>query len=497
MNKVKVDNLHTLIQSLSPTEKRFFKRFLKGRKQEQNDYLRLFDELNSMHEYNREVLLKKISIYNFQAHLEVKKHYLFQLILDSLRQFRDAKLWLHNALAEIDILIEKGLYTYAHKRIRGLIKQAQVNEDFLFEIQLLQKEILLARYQPQINTPALLQEQHLCYAKSQNLLEYKQLLNELSAILSQNSFVRNSKQMQRFERFAKNKLVHNPAMAQSLNAQLCYYNFNFLYHASLGENEKCIKAAAKMHRLIATHPEATKSFAQIYLRAVSARFSALIICGYKKPEFQALVNELKANSFRITEPETRKIAQAILYEYQLIAHLREQNYDKALKLVNDAIGFVSANEVLADGNAIKYLSFDIAKTFFITGRYADANKWLLKPSFAESKSKGTDIYAFSRILSLLCDIFLNHTENLKYNAAYLRKQLSKEGVLFEYEAFLLSRISNTFIHWNTLPRNGKIGLLERFKEELKVQLTSKWKANMVLYFDFEWWADAQIRQLGA
>ena len=71
MNKVKVDNLHTLIQSLSPTEKRFFKRFLKGRKQEQNDYLRLFDELNSMHEYNREVLLKKISIYNFQAHLEV------------------------------------------------------------------------------------------------------------------------------------------------------------------------------------------------------------------------------------------------------------------------------------------------------------------------------------------------------------------------------------------------------------------------------------------
>ena len=495
MNKVKGDNLHTLIRSLSPTEKRFFKRFVKGRKQEENEYLFLFDILNGMREFDKELLLDKISEFKFQKQVEVKKYYLFQLILDSQRQFRDNKLSLHNSLAEIDILIEKGLYTYAHKRIRGLIKQAKVNEDFLFEIQLLQKEILLARYQPQMNTPALLQEQHLCYAKSQNLLEYKQLLNELSAILSQNSFVRNSKQMQRLERFAKNKLVHNPAMAKSLNAQLCYYNFNFLYHASLGENEKCFKAAAKMHSLIATHPEVTKSFAQFYLRAVSARFSALIICGYKKHEFQSLVNELRANSFRITEPETRKIAQAILYEYQLIDHLREKNYEKALKLVHEAIDFVKNNEILTDGNALRYLHFDIAKTFFITGNYLDANKWLLKTNFTESKSKGTDIYAFSRILSLLCDIFLNNTENVKYNANYLRKQLSNEGALFEYEAFLISRIGNNFIHWNDLQNNEKIDLLERFREELKIQLASKWKANMVLYFDFEWWIGFQLGYL--
>jgi formylmethanofuran dehydrogenase subunit E-like metal-binding protein len=77
----------------------------------------------------------------------------------------------------------------------------------------------------------------------------------------------------------------------------------------------------------------------------------------------------------------------------------------------------------------------------------------------------------------------------------LRKQLSKEGALFEYEAFLLSRISNNFIHWNTLQKNGKLAILKRFKEELKQQLSSKWKANMVLYFDFDWWLDVQISRL--
>jgi len=495
MNKVKGDNLHALIHSLTPTEKRFFKRFVKGRKQEENEYLLLFDVLNGMLEFDKELFLENISERKFQKQVEVKKHYLFQLILDSQRQFRDSKLWLHNSLAEIDILIEKGLYNYAHKRIQNLIKQARISEDFLFEIQLLQKKLLISRYQPQIDINSVLQEQQLCYAKSQNLLEYNQLLNELSAILSQNSFVRNSKQLRRFDRFTKNNLIHNPAAAISLNAQLCFYQFNFLYHASLGENESCYKSAVKMHRLISTHPEATRSFAQMYLRAVSARFSALIIGGYKKNEFQSLVSELKANIFRINESETRKIAQGILYEYQLIALLRENNYEKALKLVYEAIDFVKTNEILADGNALKYLSFDIAKTFFITGNYSDANKWLLKTNFIESKSNGTDIYGFSRILSLLCDILLNNTENVKYNANYLRKQLSKEGALFEYEAFLISRIGNNFIHWNDLQKNGKIALLERFREELKDQLASKWKANMVLYFDFDWWIGLQLGRL--
>ena len=189
MNKVKGDNLHILIHSLSPTEKRFFKRFVKGRKQEENEYLHLFDVLNGMREFDKELFLENISERKFQKQVEVKKHYLFQLILDSQRQFRDTKLWLHNSLVEIDILIEKGLSAYAYKHIQNLIKQARINEDFLFEIQLLQKKVLLARYQPQIDINSVLQEQQLCYAKSQNLLEYKQLLNELTAILSQNSFV--------------------------------------------------------------------------------------------------------------------------------------------------------------------------------------------------------------------------------------------------------------------------------------------------------------------
>ncbi len=153
------------------------------------------------------------------------------------------------------------------------------------------------------------------------------------------------------------------------------------------------------------------------------------------------------------------------------------------------------NAILSDGNAIKYLSFDIAKTHFVIGNYAEANKWFLKQSYSESKTKSSDIFAFSRILSLFCEIFLNETENIKYNAGYLRNYLSKHGHLFEYESFLLSRITKHFINWNSISFKEKILMLQNFKQELEKQLDSPWKANMILYFDFEWWVELLVEQL--
>ena len=167
------DNLHALIHSLTPTEKRFFKRFVKSRKAHENDYLNLFNEMNSMRDYDKGVLMEKIADYNFREHLEVKKHYLFQLILDSQRQYRDAGLTMHNALTEIDILIEKGLYAYACKTISKRIEKARKIDDFNYEIQLLDKLVVLSRFYPLLNTRKILIEQQTAQARSQNVLEYK------------------------------------------------------------------------------------------------------------------------------------------------------------------------------------------------------------------------------------------------------------------------------------------------------------------------------------
>jgi hypothetical protein len=96
---------------------------------------------------------------------------------------------------------------------------------------------------------------------------------------------------------------------------------------------------------------------------------------------------------------------------------------------------------------------------------------------------------------LLCQIFKEETENIKYNANYLRKKLSKQGILYEFESFLISRISNEFINYNSMSQSQQKELFVKFRIELETKLSNKWKKNSLLYFDFLWWSDEMIKKL--
>ena len=495
MNTKGKDNLHAFIHTLTPTEKRFFKRFLASRKEDSNDYLQLFNVLNEMKYYDKEFMRIQTSQFSFYKNIEVKKHYLFEVLLDSMRQYRDKKNESLNSLIEIDILIEKGLYKLAHKRLIAKKKITVSSDQFSLTYQLLEKEFLLSRYITSINMQQVIIEQKRCLSKNQNLLEYIALYNDLRTLLQENTFVRNEKQFKRFERIGKNKLMLDNIQANSLTSLLYYYDISYLYYASIGESKLSGEASKKMHDLLVKHPENMGEFGLFYLRSVAARLSTMILNGFAKKEFTYLIKELKRILISTSKAENKTIAQAYIYQFQLIAFMKMHDFSKALSLVKAVILFLKENEVLAGGNALKYLQFDVAKTFFVTENYWEANNWFLKIDVSESNNRGYDIYAFSRIISLLTDILMNNTENVRYDATKLRKQLSKLNALHEFESFLISRISQIFIHWHEKNKVEKIELLTNFGSELSAQLSHKWRTNTVLYFDFEWWIELQISKL--
>jgi hypothetical protein len=495
MKTKELDNLHEFIHSLTPTEKRFFKRYLASRKEESNDYLHLFDILNEMKIYDKEHLKNRTSQFNFHKNIEVKKHYLLEVLLETMRQYRAKKNELFNSLLEIDILIEKGLYNFAHKRLKASKKVTVACDQFLMTYQLLEKELVLSRYITSIDMQKVINEQKECLAKNQNVLDYITLYNTLRSLLQETSFVRNAKQFSRFERIGKDKLILDNSEAKSLTALLYYYDISYLYHAAIGESKLSAKASKKMHDLLVKHPENLGKFGLFYLRSVAARLSTMILNGFEKKEFTYLIKELKRISISNPDHEYRKIAEGYTYQFQLIAFMKLNEFSKALSLVKTISSFLKENEVLTGGNAVKYLRFDIAKIFFVTENYDEATKWFFKIDVVESTNRGNDIYAFSRILALLSDVMINKTENVRYEATKLRKQLSKLDALHEFESFLISRISQKFIDWNERNPVEKIELLTTFQTELSEQLSHKWRSNTILYFDFEWWINLQIAKL--
>src|SRR3990170_954851 len=111
--KEKSTAVFDLIRSLTGPEKRYFKIFATRHViGEENNYIKLFNAIESQQEYNEEVILDKFRNDKFAKQLHRIKNYLYDLIMKSLCEFHKAKSIsseVRQKLEMIEILYAKGL----------------------------------------------------------------------------------------------------------------------------------------------------------------------------------------------------------------------------------------------------------------------------------------------------------------------------------------------------------------------------------------------------
>lgn len=125
--------LFDLIHSLSLSEKRYFRLYCNLQGGEKN-YLKLFDCIENMDNYDEEKVKASFPNEAFTKSLHVTKNYLVNLILKSLRSFHagsSADLKLFDLAADLLILEKRGLYDHARDvivKIKKLGKELHRNQ---------------------------------------------------------------------------------------------------------------------------------------------------------------------------------------------------------------------------------------------------------------------------------------------------------------------------------------------------------------------------------
>ena len=112
--KSKADLFH-LIQSMSKTEKRYFSMDAHKSGRRSSRYLDLFRAINSMEEYDEAKLQEK-----FGRSLPTDKHYLYEAILRSIRDYRSSKsksAQIKEMVLDATYLYERGLYQQSEARL--------------------------------------------------------------------------------------------------------------------------------------------------------------------------------------------------------------------------------------------------------------------------------------------------------------------------------------------------------------------------------------------
>ena len=111
--KIKDDPLFDLVKSLTRTEKAFFQKYacihIKG---EENYYVKLFDILDGMEYFDGAALCKKLGKKNMPPQLHRTKNYLYNQILNSLREYHAAitiEDQLKDTLKDIEIMYGRSI----------------------------------------------------------------------------------------------------------------------------------------------------------------------------------------------------------------------------------------------------------------------------------------------------------------------------------------------------------------------------------------------------
>lgn len=137
------EDLFNLIHSLTPEEKSYFKKFARRHSSEDNNFLSLFDDINSQPAFEEESLRKKYKIY------PVLKQRLFESILKSLLVSRPEPPEEMELMAQISygyLLEEKGLLNKALQMTEKALASARQGEFYALEIMLLYRHYELSKY---------------------------------------------------------------------------------------------------------------------------------------------------------------------------------------------------------------------------------------------------------------------------------------------------------------------------------------------------------------
>ncbi len=132
--KTPSNTLFLLINKMTPSEKRYFKRFgLVQQNKDANKYTLLFNAINEQPQYNESALLQQFEDYDFINNFSEIKKYLFEQIKKALRNYHaqsSVDSILYNHLSDINILYKKELYPECCKIIKKAKKLAQQYEQF-------------------------------------------------------------------------------------------------------------------------------------------------------------------------------------------------------------------------------------------------------------------------------------------------------------------------------------------------------------------------------
>lgn len=428
--------LHQLIHVLTPHEKRYFKLYanLPGKRRE-NNYVHLFDVLHSMPDYSGTELEKAVEQAAYARHLPSTLFHLNQLILRSLRAFHAGKSALNRLREQMDfarILIEKGQFAPALKRLRRINKKAEVAEAYLLQLEAMQLESLLLFR---------LQARHL-YAEIEERAAHSQALLQalaqdctLVALQQQHKALRlrkldlrNPLDLDRFREVMDHPLLAGQAPATGLRARSAWHDLHGYDALARRDYEQAHQHFSAIVAAWEAQPPRIEETPAEYLGHLTNLLNA---CIYSKRLHEADRIMQQLRTVKIRTPHDELLLLNLSAYTQLFYCLNRGNYSEGVRVASQIESLLTQHRAQVPVNRQLNYCYNITIFYFLHEAYPEALKWLNRLLQFPTSDIRQNLRDFARIFQLILHYELGNMDLIEYLFRsvyrYYRGKSDREG----------------------------------------------------------------------
>ena len=488
--------LFDLIRTLTKSEKRFFKMQSSLQSGDKN-YVRLFDLVEKMDDYDEEIVKKTFKGEKFIKHLPSEKNHLYKLILKSLRSYyseTSIASSLKQEIKNVEILYNKGLFDECTKFIERSKKLALRYEKFyyLFELISWEKTLLEESFENGrfIDLDGLIREEQDVLDKLQNLTAYHVLYSKINYVFRSGGYSRTEENTQIINEIVEHPLIKGKNTALSDRAAtICYYTQAFCNIAK-GNTALALEKYRRVMQILDNNEDLRTDLAKRYIRTLSQ----IIQCLLELKQF----DEAKEHIVRLEQlsqidgfdtPDAIKRIHTELVLSNLKKYIHTAAFCEGATAMTAELELVNPEDSTLHKEIAIRMYYYMAYLNFGAAQHNKALHWLNRVINDNENDLRQDLYGYARLFNIVLHYELGNNELLEYTIKSTARYLQKRSRDFEIEKLVLDQFKK-LIRLRTLA--SKKEQFIDFQEKLKELARNEDGKALLRYFDFSTWIQSKL-----
>lgn len=476
---------------MSKVEKRHFKRFSNRHSDGAgSNYLRLFDELANMPNYDEQYLEKVFAGEPLLNNFSVAKAYLYDLVLRCLRLIHNQKsidIELREALDNIELLHQRGLRDQAAALIRKSLRKARTFEVLPYHAELLrwQRRLVNVHTGKQLDRKLaeLEAEESDVLLKLSQDAQLRSLRAQLQAIFSRQVDLRRPELQAQLDRLLEEPILRSDPTQLSFHGRIAWH---FTQAYALRLKNKPVESLEMFRRLVATWQEAPKQ--QLvqpgpYLNALSSFLDACLTTR-RYEGFQVGLSQIRDISTK--DPATRARAFFLSTHLEINYALATGELEPALERAKQILSELETNlKFLSKSIELSFL-YNLAVLHFAAEDYRGVVEFLNRILNQGAVAVRQDIQEAAKVLELIARYSLGQFVLMDSLLRSLRRRLKLHPRQYPFERLVVDHLSRLY---NMPSMEERKPLLLALKDSLEAMLQEK---ELVGYEEVLLWTRAQL-----